>query len=133
VPDNAAACPQRNQWKYGTDALPVGLSRNAASARAHYASADIHYLQGALDHGDGPGTYYRILDKSCAATTQGADRLQRALAYAQYDRTLLAPAKQRQLTLVPGCAHDVRCVFGSVAARPALLGDNNERNTGGQP
>jgi len=116
------ACPTLNRWKYGTDALPAALGRSAADARARYAAADIHYLQGALDSNDARGTAYRVLDKSCAAQAQGPYRLQRGQAYAWYDRTLLAPDKRRSVAVVPGCAHDVACVFPSDAARGALLG-----------
>lgn len=119
---DAAACPIVNRWKYGTDALPTYLGRSAAQARAQYAAAEIHYLEGALDSGDVRGAHYKILDKSCSANAQGTYRLERSQAYAKYDRTLLAPAKQRELTVVPGCAHDVACVFPSLAARAALLG-----------
>ena len=121
-PVDAASCPTVNQWKYGTDALPTWLGRNAQQARAHYAAADISYLQGALDNGPGKGKAYRVLDRTCAANAQGTDRLARGLAYAQYDRTLLAPDKARHVVVVPGCAHDVACVFPSEAARSALLG-----------
>ena len=117
-----AACPGLNRWKYGTDGLPATLGRGAADARAQYAAADITYMAGALDSADVPGAYYRILDKSCAAMAQGPFRLQRARAYAEYDRTVLAPARQRRLVVVPGCAHDVSCVFPSDAARAALVG-----------
>ena len=103
-------------------ACPRTWAAIAAQARARYAAADIHYLQGELDTGEGKGTAYRVLDKSCAAAAQGPYRLQRGLAYAQYDRTLLAPEKRREVTVVPGCAHDVACVFPSEAARAALLG-----------
>ncbi|MEH3085669.1 MAG: hypothetical protein PGN26_03865 [Xylophilus ampelinus] len=119
---DAAACPGANRWKYGTEGLPAALGRGAAEARARYAAADIAYLAGALDDGDRPGAFYRILDKSCAAEAQGPARLQRATAYADYDRAVLAPAKPRSLAVVPGCAHDVACVFPSEAARPALFG-----------
>lgn len=114
-------CPTVNRWKYGTEGLPAHLGRSAAEARQRYAAADIHYLQGELDTGEGKGTAYRVLDKSCAAAAQGPYRLQRGLAYAQYDRTMLAPDKRREVTVVPGCAHDVACVFPSEAARAALL------------
>jgi hypothetical protein len=116
-----AACIAPNRWKYGTEMLPPQLRVSAAEARARYAAADIVYLEGGLDSGTAPGTYYRILDKSCAAEAQGPYRLQRGLAYAQYDRTLLAPDRHREVSVVPGCAHDVVCVFGAPAAREALL------------
>lgn len=116
------ACPALNQWKYGTDGLPSLLGRSAAEARARYAGAEISYLSGGQDTGTAPGTFYKILDKSCAAQAQGPFRLQRALAYAAYDRALLAPASGRRVVVVPGCAHDVACVFPSEAARAALLG-----------
>ena len=121
-PVDAAACPSINRWKYGTDALPAHLGRSAAQARAQYTAAEIHYLEGALDSGDAKGAYYKILDKSCGANAQGTYRLERGQAYAEYDRTLLAPVQQRELTVVPGCAHDVACVFPSPTARAALLG-----------
>lgn len=122
LPAGAPDCPALHRWKYGTDDLPADLGRSAADARARYAAADIHYLAGALDSSDGRGTAYGALDKSCAAQAQGPFRLQRAQAYAAYDRRRLAPDRPRVLTVVPGCAHDVACVFPSPAARAALLG-----------
>jgi len=122
-PVDAANCSGVNRWKYGTDALPAHFTRDAAQARAQYAAAEVHYLEGELDSDDAKGAAYRVLDKSCAANAQGPFRLQRGQAYGEYDRSLLAPAKQRQVTVVPGCAHDVACVFPSPAAREALLGE----------
>jgi hypothetical protein len=116
-----AQCPELNRWKYGTEGLPESLGSGAAEARARYAEADIRYLEGALDNSAAPGAAYHVLDKSCAASAQGPYRLQRGLAYAQYDRTVLAPDKQRKLVVVPGCAHNVACVFASDAARAALF------------
>ena len=117
-----ASCPALNRWKYGSDDLPPTLPRNAAQARAHYAQADVAYIEAALDSSAARGSFYPILDKSCAAMAQGPFRLQRGLAYAQYDKTVLAPALPRPFVIVPGCAHDVACVFPSDAARPVLLG-----------
>ena len=117
----ATDCAGLNQWKYGMDDLPAQLKPTAAQARQRYASADIHYLEGALDSSDAKGTAYRVLDKSCAAEAQGPYRLQRGIAYAAYDRAKLAPHLDRQVTIVPGCAHDVACVFPSDAARAALF------------
>ncbi len=120
-PADAGSCPEQNRWKYGTDGLPAALGRSAADARARYAAAEIHYLEGALDDDAARGTAYRVLDRSCGAQAQGPYRLQRGLAYAAYDRTLLAPERQRQVVVVPGCAHDVACVFPSDAARALLV------------
>ncbi|EOI1370575.1 hypothetical protein ACMGN5_005385 [Serratia marcescens] len=118
---NAGQCPRANQWKYGLEALPAHLQRTADAARQRYAAADITYLAAAADTGTAPGAYYRILDKSCAAQLQGSYRLQRALAYADYDRRYLAPDKPHRLTIVPGCGHNVACVFPAPAARRALF------------
>ncbi len=115
------SCPTYNDWKFGTENLPAFLSRSAAAARAAYSAADIHYLEGALDHGTGPGTAYRMLEKNCAAETQGRYRLGRGIAYAAYDRHYLAHGRHT-LTIIPGCAHAVSCVFTAKAAAPALFG-----------
>ena len=61
------ACPALNRWKYGTDGLPASLGRSGAQARQYYADADVSYLEGELDSSSAKGTYYGILDKSCAA------------------------------------------------------------------
>ena len=116
------ACPSARRWHYGTDGLPATAGRSAEAARAHYAAADIRYLEGALDTGAGPGTAARVLDRSCAAQAQGPFRLQRGLAYGEYDRIWLAPVRPRPVVVVPGCAHSVRCVFPAAAARAALFG-----------
>ncbi len=122
-PAELAGCPAVNRWKSGTEALPAHFTHDAAQARTQYAAAEIHYVEGELDSSDAKGTSYRVLDKSCPADAQGPFRLQRGLAYAEYDRRLLAPAHQRQVTVVPGCAHDVACVFPAPQARAALFGN----------
>jgi hypothetical protein len=125
----AMPCPAQNRWKYGTEDLPTYLGRDANQARQHYAQADIHYLAGELDTGTGKGTFYGILDKSCAATAQGPFRLQRAQAYATYDHAKLTRDGRHPLTLIPGCAHSVSCIFPSASAQPALFGDTPDMPT----
>ncbi|TIC85400.1 hypothetical protein E5K04_05220 [Crenobacter intestini] len=114
-----AACPQANRWKYGTEGLPAALGSDARQARARYAEAEVAYLEGALDTGEHHGAFFKILDRSCAANLQGSYRLQRGLAYAAYDKRFLASS--HSLAIVPGCAHDVTCVFVSEPARPVLF------------
>ncbi|MEJ0085196.1 MAG: hypothetical protein WDO72_05920 [Pseudomonadota bacterium] len=119
APENS--CADFNRWRYGIEGLPAALGRDAAAARRHYADADIHYLEGALDTGESAAAIYKLLDKSCAAQLQGPYRLQRGLVFAEYDRHVLSPARQREVQIVPGCAHDVACVFSAPAARAALF------------
>lgn len=118
---NSDVCPNVNRWKYGLEAIPAFLDQNRASVQQRYAAADITYIEGEKDTGNAPGTFYKILDKSCAAQSQGPYRLQRGLAYAAYNRRFIAPHAKRDLLIVPGCAHDVSCVFPSTTARAALF------------
>ncbi len=122
VPISSTNCTNVNHWKYGVDLLPTNLKRSGAQAMARYAQAEVYYLGGALDSSSAKGAYYPILDKTCAANAQGPFRLQRALGYAEYDRIRISPTKNRSVTIVPGCAHDVGCVFPAPAARMALFG-----------
>ncbi|TFZ50813.1 hypothetical protein E5C26_13300 [Serratia proteamaculans] len=115
------ACPNVERWKYGTQAIPAFLDQNREAVRQRYATADITYLEGEQDTGNSPGTFYKILDKSCAAQAQGPYRLQRGIAYVAYDRRFIAPDAKRNLLIVPGCAHDVACVFPSATGRSALF------------
>jgi hypothetical protein len=117
----AESCPGYNKWKFGTEDLPVYLGRDAAAARQTYAHANIAYLEGALDQGTSPAAAYALLEKKCPAALQGPYRLQRGQAYAVYDQQFLAHGAHK-LTIIPGCAHSVTCVFRAPAAAAALFG-----------
>lgn len=114
-------CATSNRWKYGTNQLPAHLLRSATEARAHYAAADIRYLEGELDSSDHKGGFYSILDKSCAAQQQGPYRLQRGVAYATYDRQFLATDGRHSMTIVPACGHNVDCLLGAPETRNILF------------
>lgn len=120
-PSAPEACPAYDTWKYGTQSLPDGLGTQAAQARSRYVKAHVDFLEGALDSSAAKGTFYSILDKSCAAELQGPFRLQRGVAYAAYEKVILKPSRLRRMVTVPGCAHDVACVLPSPAARPILF------------
>lgn len=113
-PAAQADCPGQNRWKYGLEQLPAWLPGSAAEAAARYRQANITYLVGADDHGDAPAAHGRILDRSCAAQAQGSSRLERAQGFTSH--------LGQPLHVVPGCAHDVRCVFPSAEGRAALGG-----------
>jgi hypothetical protein len=117
----ADLCSGYNKWKFGTEHLPVYLGRDAATARKIYAQANISYLEGALDQGASPQAAYALLEKKCPAALQGPYRLQRGQAYAAYDARYLAHGAHK-LTIIPGCAHSVTCVFPAPAAKAALFG-----------
>ena len=117
----ADSCPNLNRWKYGIENIPGFHGQTRETVRQRYTAADITYIEGEKDTGRAPGTFYKILDKSCAAQAQGPYRLQRGIAYAAYDRRFIAPRAERQLLIVPGCAHDVSCIFPSTVARRALF------------
>jgi poly(3-hydroxybutyrate) depolymerase len=122
VPESASSCASYNHWKYGVTDLPGDLTAQADALRVRYRDSDISYLEGALDYGEGPKKAYRVLDRSCGANLQGPYRLQRGLAYAAYDHQFLAPSRVHSIAVVPGCAHEVTCVFPSEAGRNALFG-----------
>ena len=119
--ESSLSCPELNDWKYGLNQLPHDLPWGRDEARKQYAQANVFYMEGALDSSSASGTFYPILDKSCAANAQGPYRLQRGVVYAFYDRTLLAPEKHRTVTIVPNCSHNVSCVFPSKEGREVLL------------
>lgn len=114
-------CPRASQWKYGLDGVPVWLDDRVASARERYRTAEVSYFVGGEDRGTGPGSDYRILDKSCAANSQGRYRLDRSINYARYDSEVLQPTAPHSFSVVAGCRHDVLCVFPSLEGKQALF------------
>jgi hypothetical protein len=117
---SAGACPGYDDWKLGLSKRPQDLMGTAEEVRSAYAAADVHYLEGALDTGTNPDAFPRELDKNCGAQMQGQYRLDRGRNYAAYDAHFLSHGRHT-LTIVPGCAHRVACVFPSQAARAALF------------
>ncbi|MGZ9713765.1 hypothetical protein ACXX82_23505 [Glaciimonas sp. GNP009] len=118
-----SSCPTYNNWKYGIENLPkVLMQKHTANAvRIAYQSADITYLEAALDSDNSKKASYKVLDKSCGAALQGPFRLQRGLAYALYDQQKLRSPHHKMMKIVPDCGHDVSCVFPSESGRQALF------------
>lgn len=116
-----ADCPQVNQWKYGLDGVPMWLADRVVRARERYRTAEVSYLVGEEDRGTGPGSYYHILDKSCAANSQGRYRADRGINYARYETEVLKPIASHSFSVVAGCRHDVLCVFPSPEGKQALF------------
>ena len=121
---DVADCPSFNRWKYGLEDLPAyaNSANGAVSAgrlEAGYAQSDVTVLLGGADC----DPQHPALDRSCAALTQGANRLERGLAYARY-MALRHPqglAKHRTF-VIDGVGHDANGMFASAQGLAAVFG-----------
>ncbi len=107
---DTSACPKWNDWRYGLGDLPRYLGRTGTAARAAYVAANVTYLEGGDDTGTSKAASYKLLDQNCGAEAEGNFRLDRGQNYAAYDARMLAMGRHK-LIVVPGCAHNVACVF----------------------
>ena len=115
----APACPGYNLWKYGwTDAPPYARQLSPADYETRYAGRDLRYLLGGLD----TNPRHPALDTSCAAETQGPQRLARGLAYVDHLRRR-HPSLAHALHVVPGVGHEGDRMLGSACGRAALFDD----------
>jgi len=86
-PASAADCPDYNRYRYGLEVAPPYLTQQHLSAEQlfrRYAARDVTFMVG--EHDNDPG--HRVLDRSCAATLQGSNRLERQLNYLRYEAFL---------------------------------------------
>nr|WP_260400249.1 alpha/beta hydrolase [Paraburkholderia bannensis] len=127
APLDAARCPGFNRWKYGLDALPpyarAMQTNNTATLdpralEAQYARRHVILLLGERDCDPA----HPALDRSCEAMTQGAHRLARGRAWAQYMRARHPHASTHTTHEIAGAGHDADAIFGSPAGREALFG-----------
>lgn len=121
---DAMACPSFNRWKYGLDDLPAYASNDGGSGFADaleslYVRRDVTVLLGGADC----DPRHPALDRSCAALTQGGNRLARGLTYARYMalRHPEAAAKHRTF-VIDGIGHDAKGIFASPHGLAALFG-----------
>lgn len=126
APFAAAGCPGFDSWKYGFAAglppyvatvTPLGL----AGIERRYAERDVVYLVGANDNDPN----HRVLDKSCAAEAQGANRLARMQGFFAYLKYREGRALAHRLWIVDGAAHNAAKVLGSPCGRAALFADQD--------
>jgi hypothetical protein len=123
----AADCPSFNRWKYGLEDLPAYATGEDAAVsaewlEARYAQADVTVLLG----GEDCDPQHPALDRSCAASTQGANRLDRGLAYARYMamRHPQGLAKHRTV-VIDGVGHDADGMFACAKGLAAVFGVGN--------
>lgn len=111
----SAGCNIFDDWPYGLRDRKGSAARLTPEDLARQlASRPVTYLLGALDN-----TTMRGLDTSCAAMAQGASRLERGQVFAALVNARLGA--HQSVVVVPGCAHDTRCVFTHPSALPVLF------------
>lgn len=108
-------CTTYDRWPYGLQ------QRTGASAKLteeqmkrSLAGRRVTYLLGEIDILPLGG-----FDGSCPAMAQGATRLARGQAYHKYAAQKYGAS--HQLTVVPLCGHNARCMFTSETALPLLF------------
>jgi len=107
-------CPDFNLWKYGLDKPPPYV-RNAGAILKDFAARDITLLLGASDK-----KASGILDQSCAAKTQGHNRLERGRNFAQA-MTASGLAPRLKHAIVADTGHDERGMLLSHQAGGAIF------------
>ncbi|RKF31563.1 alpha/beta hydrolase [Paraburkholderia fungorum] len=117
------ACPSFNRWKYGLDDLPAYASNGggpgfADALESLYVRRDVTVLLGGADC----DPRHPALDRSCAAQTQGENRLARGLTYARYMALRHPEAAKHRTFVIDGIGHDAKGIFASPHGLAALFG-----------
>jgi hypothetical protein len=107
-------CPDFNLWKYGLDQPPPYVG-DAGQILKNFAARDITLLLGANDR-----KATGILDQSCAAQTQGRNRLQRGLNFAR-GMTMSGAAPHLKYLVVPDTGHNEKGMLLSREAAGAIF------------
>jgi len=106
-----ASCANFDRWPYGIQNRTGYAGKlSVEKLKDQLASRPVVYLLGELDTLPLAG-----FDSSCSAMAQGASRLARGQAFAAYVKEKYHA--QHQVTTVPLCGHNARCIF---TAEPAL-------------
>jgi hypothetical protein len=107
APPDASKCPDYNNYAYGLDNLNDYMSQAGADTiLAQYGERQVVYLNGELDNDPNDP----VLDRSCAAMLEGANRFERGATFYEYLQKpdLYGPdIVQRHVhETVPGVGHD---------------------------
>ncbi len=116
--EKPTSCSGYNDYPYGLSNRVDYLKTSAVSDMvARLATRDIRFIAGEADTArDG------VLDVTCAADLQGANRFARSQNFAAYAKHLNANDHTKVFS-VPGAAHDHAKVFQSTPGRAALFND----------
>lgn len=107
-PVRTVMCPSFSRYRYGLDRAPFYLTRQNLGAEQlfrRYAARDVTFMVGERDN----DPWHRVLDRTCGANMQGAQRVERQLNYLRYEAFLSSkwgvPIHHRQIT-VAGIGHN---------------------------
>jgi hypothetical protein len=121
APYRVEGCASFNRWRYGPAQSPAYVSDTSDEAwqrrEAAYSAADVIYLLG----GEDTDPRQRDLDTSCAAETQGADRLDRGRAYYRYLHARHPDGFRQEVWLVPSVAHSGERMIDSPCGIAAMF------------
>lgn len=114
----AESCKEFDQWKYGVNKPPLYVGKASfTDMEESYSSRDVIYLLGTADK----DPHHPELDVSCAAETEGPNRLARGTAYFAYLKVRHPENFSQRLWKVPGIAHDEDAVFHSLCGMESLF------------
>lgn len=109
------SCTNYDRWPYGMQNITGYASRQTAEElKKQLASRPTTYLLGEIDILPLGG-----FDSSCSAMAQGPTRLARGQAFARLVAEKLNV--KSQVTIVPLCGHNARCMFTAEVALPLLF------------
>jgi pimeloyl-ACP methyl ester carboxylesterase len=128
TPEQVAACPDVDRYKYGLHGRNAYMSGSTkGSILRRYASRSIDYVVGELDTDPEDERF----DRTCAATFQGATRYARTRTFHRYLAHVYGDGvhEVHRLLVIPGVGHDVRGVLAAPAIRASLFGPAREAAT----
>jgi pimeloyl-ACP methyl ester carboxylesterase len=112
---DARNCTTFDQWPYGLQNRAGYTAKlSDEQLKKQLAARSVIYLLGELDT-----TPLAGFDGSCPAMAQGANRLLRGQAFAKYVQQKFGA--KHQVTTVPLCGHNARCIFTSEVALPLIF------------
>jgi len=108
-------CTTYDRWPYGLqNRTGYTAKRTDDELKSHLAARPVTYLLGEIDILPLGG-----FDSSCPAMAQGPNRLARGRAYGKYVNQKYSA--RHQVTVVPLCGHNARCMFTAELALPVLF------------
>ncbi len=112
---DARNCTTYDHWPYGLeDRSGYTATMTDEQLRKQLAARPVTYLLGEIDILPLGG-----FDSSCPAMAQGPTRLARGQAYGKYVNEKFGA--HHNITIVPLCGHNARCMFTSETALPILF------------